>query len=193
MNNQSFTGKTMRPFHKNRISTLLAAFVISLSLAATCFAQAPPPGGPEGFGRHGGPGGPGGLQIGPPGRWWDNPDFAQKLSLSADQQKKMDDIFNASRLKLIDLFASVQKEEAIMEPLVSADPPDDNKVLSQIDRVAQARAELEKARARMSLDIRRQLTHDQWVQLQAMRPPMHGPRHHGGPPSGDEGPKPPQN
>ena len=75
----------------------------------------------------------------------------------------MDDIFNASRLKLIDLFASVQKEEAVMEPLVSADPPDDNKVLSQIDRVAQARAELEKARARMSLDIRRQLTHDQWV------------------------------
>ena len=63
----------------------------------------------------------------------------------------MDDIFNASRLKLIDLFASVQKEEAVMEPLVSADPPDDNKVLSQIDRVAQARAELEKARARMSL------------------------------------------
>jgi Spy/CpxP family protein refolding chaperone len=83
----------------------------------------------------------------------------------------MDDIFNASRLKLIDLFASVQKEEAVMEPLVSADPPDDNKVLAQIDRVAQARAELEKGRARMLLDIRRQLTHDQWVQLQAMRPP----------------------
>jgi Spy/CpxP family protein refolding chaperone len=187
----------MRLFHKNCISTSLAVFVFGLSLAASCFAQAPPSGDPEGFGRphgrHGGPGGPGGLQIGPPGRWWDNPDFSQKLSLSTDQQKKMDDIFNASRLKLIDLFASVQKEEAIMEPLVSADPPDDNKVLSQIDRVAQARAELEKARARMSLDIRRQLTHDQWVQLQAMRPPMHGPRHHGGPPSGDESPKPPSN
>jgi len=111
---------------KNHTFILIAAFVLSFSLAASCFAQAPPPGGPEGFGhgRHGGPGepgGPAGLRMGPPGRWWDNPDFAQKLSLSTDQQKKMDDIFNASRLKLIDLFASVQKEEAVMEPLVSAD------------------------------------------------------------------------
>jgi len=36
-----------------------------------------------------------------------------------------------------------------MEPLVSADPPDENKLLAPIDRVAQARAELEKANARM--------------------------------------------
>jgi len=208
--NFNFDRKNMRPFHKNHTFILIAVFVLSVSLAANCFAQqaptprgngGPPPG--EGFGgphgRHdgpgGGPGGPGGLhlQVGPPGRWWNDPDFIQKLSLSTDQQKKMDDIFNASRLKLIDLFASVQKEEAIMEPLVSADPPDDNKVLSQIDRVAQARAELEKGHARMLLDIRRQLTHDQWVKLQAMRPPMHGPRHHDGPPPADEAPKPPQN
>ena len=80
----------MRPFHKNHTSILLAVFALALSLAATCFAQAPPSGGPEGFGhgRHGRPGRPGGLQIGPPGRWWDNPDFAQKLSISTDQQKR---------------------------------------------------------------------------------------------------------
>src|ERR1051325_9488210 len=179
--------------HKNHTFILIAAFVLSFSLAATCFAQTPPPGGPEGFGhgRHGSPGEAGrpmGLHMGPPGRWWDNPDFAQKLSLSTDQQKKMDDIFNTNSLKLIDLFAAVQKEEAVMEPLVSADPPDDNKVLAQIDRVAQARAELEKGHARMLLDIRRQLTHDQWAQLQTMRPPMHehGRRNGGQPP--DDGP-----
>lgn len=182
----------MRFTHKNHTFILMA--VLSFSLAATCFAQAPPPGGPEGFGhgRHGGPGeggGPSGLHMGPPGRWWDNPDFAQKLALSPDQQKKMDDIFNASRLKLIDLFAAVQKEEAVMEPLVSADPPEDNKVLAQIDRVAQARAELEKGRARMLLDIRRQLTHDQWTQLQSMRPPMHEHGHRNGGQPPDDGPK----
>ena len=180
----------MHSIHKNHTFILIA--VLSFSLAATCFAQAPPPGDPGAFGgpgRHGGRGEGRGLHMGPPGRWWDNPDFAQKLSLSTDQQKKMDDIFNTNRLKLIDLFAAVQKEEAVMEPLVSADPPDDNKVLAQIDRVAQARAELEKGHARMLLDIRRQLTHDQWVQLQTMRPPMHehGRRNGGQPP--DDGPK----
>ena len=123
----------------------------------------------------GGPGGPaGGLRLGPPGRWWDDPEFIKKLGLSDNQQKKMDEIFNSARLKLIDLFAAVQKEEAIMEPLVAADPPDENKLLAQIDRVAQARAELEKANARMLLGIRSQLTHEQWLKLKAERPPMHG-------------------
>ena len=75
------------------------------------------------------------LHMGPPGRWWDDPDFVKRLGLSTDQQKKMDDIFNTNRLKLIDQFAALQKEEAIMEPLVAADPPDENKLLAQIDRV----------------------------------------------------------
>ena len=57
-----------------------------------------------------------------------------------------------------------------------ADPPDEGKLLAQIDRVAQARAELEKANARMLLGIRRELTHEQWLKLEADRPPMHGPR-----------------
>jgi len=109
--------------------------------------------------------------LGPGGRWWSNPQMAQKIGLTADQQKRMDDIFQQNRLRLIDLNASLQKEEAIMEPLVSADQPDETKILAQIDKVAQARAELEKANARMLLDIRRVLTADQWKKLQAEAPP----------------------
>ena len=45
-----------------------------------------------------------------------------------------------------------------MEPLLAADQPDEGKILAQIDRVAQARAELEKANARMLLGLRRVLT-----------------------------------
>jgi Spy/CpxP family protein refolding chaperone len=120
------------------------------------------------------------MRLGPPGRWWDEPAFAEKIGITADQKKKMDEIFTANRLKLIDLVAAVQKEEVIMEPLVQADPPDEGKVLAQIDKVAQARAELEKANTRMLFELRRQLNHDQWVKLQAERPPDHGPgRDHG--------------
>ena len=178
----------MISFHswKQRLVLVAGSSFLTLLLGATCLGQQPSPGGPDGPpqqgpgrpGRHGmdGPGGPGrGLRLGPPGRWWDDPEFVKNLGLSEDQQKKMDDIFNSARLKLIDLSASVQKEEAIMEPLVAADPPDENKLLAQIDRVAQARAELEKANARMLLGIRRQLTHEQWLKLKAERPPMHGP------------------
>ena len=80
------------------------------------------------------------FRMGPRGRWWDNPDIAQKLGLSADQQKKMDDIFQQSRLKLIDEHAAVEKEETILEPLLSAEQPDESRILAQIDKVAQSRA-----------------------------------------------------
>ncbi len=135
--------------------TFITLLFIASLLGTSCFGQQPSPDGPDGPphqgpgapGRRGpgGPGGPGGpLHVGPPGRWWDDPDFVKRLGLSSDQQKKMDEIFNTNRLKLIDQFAALQKEEAIMEPLVAADPPDEGKLLAQIDRVAQARAELEK-------------------------------------------------
>jgi Spy/CpxP family protein refolding chaperone len=99
--------------------------------------------------------------------WWKNPDIVQKISLTADQQKRMDDIFQQSRLQLIDLKANVEKQEVILEPMLSANPPDTNKVLAQIDHVASARAELEKANARMLLGIRGVLSADQWTKLQA--------------------------
>ena len=107
------------------------------------------------------------LRIAPPGMWWKNPDIVQKLSLTADQQKRMDDIFQQSRLQLIDLKANVEKQEVMLEPMLSANPPDTNKVLAQIDHVASARAELEKANAKMLLGIRGVLSADQWTKLQA--------------------------
>ena len=114
------------------------------------------------------------LMPGPPGRWWNNPEMVQKLALNSDQQKKMDDIFQQNRLKLIDLNATLQKEEVTLEPLVGADQPDETRILAQIDKVAQARAELEKANARFLLGIRRVLTPDQWKKLQAENLPGAG-------------------
>ncbi len=103
------------------------------------------------------------------GRWWDNPKVAADLNLSADQKQKMDDIFQQSRLKLIDLHATLQKEEAILDPLISADTPDETRILAQIDKIAAARADLEKSSARMLLAVRQALTADQWTKLKAAR------------------------
>jgi Spy/CpxP family protein refolding chaperone len=114
------------------------------------------------------------FRPGPPGRWWTDPALVQRLALTADQQKRIDTLFQQSRLKLIDLSAGVQKEEAVLEPLLEGDRPDEAQVLAQIDRIAQARAELEKANARMLLGFRGVLTLDQWKKLQAEEPPRHG-------------------
>jgi Spy/CpxP family protein refolding chaperone len=91
--------------------------------------------------------------------------MVEKLGLTPEQQKKMDDAFLLSRLKLIDLTASLDKEEAILEPLVSAERPDAEKIRAQIARITQARAELEKANSNMLLDLRLLLTPEQWKLL----------------------------
>jgi protein CpxP len=133
------------------------------------------------------------------GKWWDDSQTAQKVGLSADQQKKMDDIFQQNRLKLIDLNASLQKQETVMQPLMEAEQPDEGKILAQIDAIASARAELEKANARMLLGIRQVMTPDQWTKLKALREEkkqewgrdgrgMRGERGPGGPPDGAGGP-----
>jgi protein CpxP len=111
----------------------------------------------------------------PPGKWWDRPEMAKNLGLSADQRKKMDDVFQQMRVKLIDLHAALDKEDAAMEPLMQAAQLDDSRILPQIDRIAQARAELEKAEARLVLGLRHVLTVEQWEMVQSdRRPPERG-------------------
>jgi protein CpxP len=98
----------------------------------------------------------------------------------------MDDIYMQHRLTLVDLHATLEKAELAMQPLMSADQPDEGKILAQIDQVAQARAELEKANARMLLGIRRQLTPEQWKIMQADRAARReGMRNGGGSGQGD--------
>ena len=109
--------------------------------------------------------------LGPSGTWWRDQRNIAMLSLTADQQKRMDDVFQQSRIRLIDLSATLDKEEAILEPLMKADRLDEVKVATQIDKVADARAELEKANARMLLGIRQVLTPEQWTTLNSMRLP----------------------
>ncbi|MFY9853921.1 MAG: Spy/CpxP family protein refolding chaperone [Terracidiphilus sp.] len=103
------------------------------------------------------------------GRWWNNPRVAERLKLTDEQRKDFDNILLEHREKLIDLRASLQKAELELEPLMGADQPDETKVLAQIDKVAQARAELEKANAAFLLAIRAKLTPEQWKSIQAFR------------------------
>jgi Spy/CpxP family protein refolding chaperone len=107
--------------------------------------------------------------MGAQGRFWNNPRIVEKLKLTDVQRKEFDGIFLQHREKLIDLRASLQKAELALEPLVSDAQPNENKILAQIDKVAQARAELEKANAAFLLAIRSKLTAEQWTHLQAER------------------------
>jgi Spy/CpxP family protein refolding chaperone len=128
-----------------------------------------------------------GFHIAPPGMWWKSPMVVQRLTLTPEQTKKMDDIFQQSRIQLIDLKANVEKQQVLLEPILGANPVDTAKAMAQIDKVAQSRADLEKANARMLLGIRGVLTPDQWTRLRDHRGPdevgpKNGPGAQSGPP-----------
>jgi len=99
------------------------------------------------------------------GMWWKSPEVATRIGLTPDQQKKMEDIFIQSRVQLIDLHASLEKEQLLLDPLMNANPIDQAKAGAQIDKIADTRASLEKTNAKMLLSIRGVLTPDQWTKL----------------------------
>lgn len=119
------------------------------------------------------PGQPSAEHHGNHGRWWDNPHLAQKVGLTDAQKQQMDGIFDKHRPQLKALNATLKKEEATLHPLLQADNLDEQKVLHQIDMIAQARANLEKANARMLFGLRKVLTPDQWKKLQEMAREWH--------------------
>ena len=166
-------------------------FIVTLLLCAVALAQSPQ--GARGI--HGGRDFDGPQhKFGPlsdggrPGlwwRWWKNAEVVKTIGLNDTQVQKIEQIFQESRLKLVDIHASLQKEEIKLEPLLEADNPDESAVLSAIDRISATRANLEKANAQMAFAIRRVLTPEQWKQLRALKPhrdhfppPMGGPHKH---------------
>jgi Spy/CpxP family protein refolding chaperone len=92
--------------------------------------------------------------------------MVEKLKLTDDQRKGMDAILLQHREKLIDLRANLEKAELALQPLMGADTPNDAAITAQIDKVVQARADLERANARFLLALREKLTADQWKQIQ---------------------------
>jgi Spy/CpxP family protein refolding chaperone len=116
------------------------------------------------------------------GRWWNDPKTVDRLKLTDTQRKAMDDTLQQHRSTLIDLRASLEKTELDLEPMMKEDQPNESQILAQIDKVAQARAELEKANARFLLQIRSKLTPEQWKLMEADRAARpHGNWGQGGP------------
>ena len=111
----------------------------------------------------------GGLQLGPPGRWWDDKKFAKSLGLNGDQQKRMDSVFGQNRDALVSRDADLQRAESRLEALTRSETPSENALFTEIDHVAQARAELEKVYTHMLLQIRGEMTADQITKLEEHR------------------------
>jgi hypothetical protein len=106
-----------------------------------------------------------GVHLGLSGRWWDDGATAKKLGLRSDQQRRMDDIFETNKGNLVTLLGNLQSQESHLASLSPKELQNESKVFAAIDRVAQARADLEKANAHVLMQIRQQMDTTQLAAL----------------------------
>lgn len=148
----------------------------AMAMGTLAWGQGPEPMGPPEMGPHRPPMERSFEGPGAGGRWWNSPKVIEKLKLTDDQRKAFDEILLEHKEKLIDLRANLEKAELPMHALMDAEQPDEAKILAQIDKTVQARAELEKANARFLLALRAKLTPEQWKLMKEMRE-SHSPMH----------------
>jgi Spy/CpxP family protein refolding chaperone len=104
-----------------------------------------------------------GVQLS--GAWWMNTLVMQRLGITDDQKAKIERTFENHRQAILSTTKQLENEEAQLARLLDAESVDRNAVFTQIDRVTQARSEMERAGALMTLEMREYLTRDQWERL----------------------------
>ena len=103
------------------------------------------------------------------GKWWQNPEVVSKLGLSDSQVTQLNQVFYNHKMKLIDYGADMEKQDLKLQTLLDADQPDEGQVNSQVDQVLAARGRLEREFTAMNLNLRKQLSLEQWRQLKTIR------------------------
>lgn len=101
----------------------------------------------------------------PDGKWWKHPRVAAEIGLTAEQSRDIEKIFVRSRTRLIDLKADLEKKQLVLQDAMEDQGADRKAVEKKIEAVENARAELQKTRALMILDMKQVLKPEQWDRL----------------------------
>ena len=99
-------------------------------------------------------------------KWWQSEQYRRELGLTAEQSKRLEDVFQAAVPTLKGLKKTLDQAESEFERLLERG--DDGSVMDQVERVEAARAELNKAHTMMMLRMKRVLTADQWAKFNVM-------------------------
>jgi Spy/CpxP family protein refolding chaperone len=100
------------------------------------------------------------------GKWWQNERWVKELSLTSEQSTRLEEIFQKHQPTLRQRMDTLEQAERAFDQVVETG--DDKAVMSQVDVVEAARAELNKTRTLMLLRMRRSLTADQWAKFTAL-------------------------
>jgi Spy/CpxP family protein refolding chaperone len=113
----------------------------------------------------------------PPGaqgvKWWQSDYYKKELGLTAEQTRRMEEIFQNALPTLKVQKTALDEAEAKFERLLERG--DDTQVMEQLNLVEAARADLNKTRNLMLLGMRKVMTRDQWARFTALHQAAQNP------------------
>jgi len=143
---------------------LIVAISLCLGLSSEVWAQ----GGGSGAPRQGGPPRSGGPPQALGFKWWQDAKFKTDLGLTADQCKRMEDVYQGVRPRMTSDKEGLDQLEKQLSEVISAGVLPEADVVKLIDQVETARAQLGKVRTLMIYRLRQLLTPDQRIKMRAL-------------------------
>jgi Spy/CpxP family protein refolding chaperone len=103
----------------------------------------------------------------PPGKWWRQPEIIQNLSLTEDQQDKLDAIFRGAANDLIDTKAEIDKGTIALRGELDKPQLDRNAIRAIAQRINAARSKKFESELMMLTDMRAVLSETQWNKMRS--------------------------
>jgi len=105
----------------------------------------------------------------PTGKWWENERIVNHLSLTAEQQDRINDLVYGHANRMIDLNAGLEKAKLALEQQVEQQEFDPTAIRKAFGTFQEARRLLETERFEMLLSVRQVLSHEQWEKMLSLR------------------------
>jgi Spy/CpxP family protein refolding chaperone len=100
-------------------------------------------------------------------KWWQADKVVKQIGLTADQTKRLEDVFQKALPELKAQKTTLDAAEAVFQGLIDRG---DATAMEQINVVEAARASLNRSRALMLFNMRKVLTVEQWAKFKALQP-----------------------
>jgi Spy/CpxP family protein refolding chaperone len=95
--------------------------------------------------------------------------FLKDAGCSDQQIRRIETLKDEVERKTLDIKHQVENARLDMKQLMQAENPDRAAIFKQIDKIGALRLQMKKARVGLMLDIRKELTPEQWEKLQAFK------------------------
>lgn len=99
-------------------------------------------------------------------KWWASDEYKRELSLTMEQSRKLEEVFQAALPSLRSQKKALDDAEKQFQQVMERE--NFSSIMEKVDHLEGARASLNRTRTMMLVNMRRLLTTEQWIKLDAL-------------------------